>query len=100
MSRTHQTDRDRCHDGCLAESQTISINNSTQTEPTQCDATASETGVHKQQQVTQHYHVNISHISLPNQPFANFDIEQIDKDIVYDQKLSTRSTCYFGEYPY
>ena len=107
-----QTDMDSClgHDvGCLSESQTISINNSTQTEPSHSDTTACETvsdylssqvGVHKQQQVTQHYPVNISHISLPNQPFSNFDIEQLDKDIVYDQKFSTRSTCYFGEYPY
>ena len=42
----------------------------------------------------------ISHVPLPDQPFSDFDILELNKDIVFNQQLGSRSACYFGDYSY
>ena len=44
--------------------------------------------------------VNVSHTSLPDQPFSKFDINKLEKEIIYNQNLKNRSTCYYGDYSY
>ena len=36
----------------------------------------------------------------PNQPFSHFDLGQLNKSVVFDQRLANRSTCYYGSIPY
>ena len=38
----------------------------------------------------------LPYISLPNQPFSNFELSALDKDSNFDVKLHNRSLCYYG----
>ena len=38
----------------------------------------------------------LPYISLPNQPFSNFDYNKLDQDSNFDIRLNNRSLCYYG----